>query len=124
MKCRAVLCLMLLSACTSTQRHQGAELGSLLAQMGYRPGQGLAAIERLDIHSWQFVDTRHLVLNSDDEHYLLTLFEDCRVGPQARRLILAGSGQLFTRVDPVVVVAGSEEQRCGVAQIQRLMLAD
>lgn len=124
MKSRAFLCVVLLSGCTSINSDRAPELGGALADLGYRPGQNVAAIERLGIRAWQYVDSRHLVISSEYSNYLLRFFSDCMVEPNMREVSLAGSGQLFTRVDPVVLTGESGDRECAVAHMQRLYLSD
>ena len=123
MKCRCVLCVVLLSACTSTNYPRESALDSLLADMGYRPGQEVAAIDRLAIRSWQYVDARHLVVSGEYMHFLLR-FDDCKLKSDISSIELAGSGQLFTRVDPVILERRSEVRRCAVVHMQNLSFTD
>lgn len=126
-KLKALLILLvnslLLAACSQQPlRDEALPLEDRLAALGYRQGEVVKSVWRVDIDGWQYLDKRHMVLGTGPgRSYLVAFSSPCRNLSFSNLISYSTTVGSLTALDKIVSIdSGGFPEHCLIGEIYRL----
>ena len=119
----SLLASMLLTACSQHGlRDETLPLEDRLAMLGYRQGEPVKSVWRVDIDGWQSLDKRHMVLGAGPgRSYLVEFSHPCRNLNFSNRIGYSTTVGSLTTLDKIVSIdSGGFPEHCLIGEIYRL----
>jgi hypothetical protein len=114
--------LGLLAACAGQPyRDESLPLEERLAALGFRQGEAVDSIPRFNINGWQYLDNRHITLDSGvGRTFLIVFTTPCYNLNANNRIGYSTTGGSLTRLDKIISTDNGMPQACLISDIYRL----